>query len=90
MTKASQDWVGENVMGKTKSPTSDERGEDHGLINGDTAHPIRQVFRGEGNGPVTVGCCAYPLCFNLNPTFLSFFFFASHSSNLFILLKFSQ
>jgi len=43
VTRASQDWVEENVTGKTKSPTSDERWEDPGL-----------VFWGEGNGPVTL------------------------------------
>ena len=52
MTRASQDWVGKNVTGKTKSPTSDERWEGPGLINGGAAHPIRLVFWGEGNSPV--------------------------------------
>ena len=55
MTRASQDWVGENVTGKTKSPSSDERWEGLGLINGGAAHLIRLLFWGGGNGPVTLG-----------------------------------
>ena len=51
--RESQDWVGENVTGKTKSPTSDERWEGPGLIKSSAAHSIRLVFWGEGNGPVT-------------------------------------
>jgi len=55
VTRASQDWVEENVTVKTKSSTSDERWEDPRLINGGTAHSIRLVFWGEGNGLVTLG-----------------------------------
>jgi len=55
MTEVSQDCVGENATVKTKSPTSDERWEGPELINGRTAHSIRLVFWGEGNGPVTLG-----------------------------------
>ena len=47
----------ENVTVKTKSHTSNERWEGPGLINSGAAHPIRQVFWGEGNGPVTQGSC---------------------------------
>ena len=57
MTRASQDWVGENVTVKTKSPTSEERWEGPGLINGGAAHPFRLTFWGEGNDPVTLGNC---------------------------------
>jgi len=44
VTRASQDWVGENLMVKTKSPTLDERWEGPRSINGDAAHSIRLVF----------------------------------------------
>jgi len=50
--------VEENVTVKTKSPTSEERWEDPGLINGGAAHPFRLTFWGEGNGPVTFGITA--------------------------------
>ena len=60
MTRASQDWVGENVTNKTKSPTSEERWEGSKLINGGAAHPIRPGFWEEGNGPVTSGIRANP------------------------------
>ena len=53
MTRTSQDWVGENVTVKTKSPTSEEEWEVLRLINGGAAHPFKLAFGGEGNGPVT-------------------------------------
>ena len=40
---------------RQKASHSDERWEGPGLINGGVAHPIRVVFWGEGNGPVTLG-----------------------------------
>jgi len=59
VTRVSQDWVGENVTGKTKSPRRmiDRRvlGSETGFINGGAAHPIKLVFWEEGNGPVTMG-----------------------------------
>ena len=55
-----------SVTDKTKSPTSKERWEGPGLINGGAAHPIRLAFWGEGNGPVTSGIRA-----NLDPTPMS-------------------
>jgi len=45
---------------RQKKPTSDERWKGPGLINGGTTHPIRLVFWGEGNGPVTSGIRANP------------------------------
>ena len=57
MVRASQDWVGENVMIKTKSPTSDKRLEGPGPIRGGTAHPIRLVFWEEGNDPLRKSIC---------------------------------
>ena len=65
MTRVSQDWVGQNVTVKTKSPASDERWEGSELINGDAAHPIRLVFLGESNGAMTsiiVKMINQPLC----------------------------
>jgi len=41
--RALQDWMGENVMGKIKSPTSNKRWESLGLINDGAAHHIRLV-----------------------------------------------
>jgi len=38
----------------------DERWESFGLINGGAAHPIRLLFWGEDNGPVTSGIRANP------------------------------
>jgi len=52
--------VGENGTVNTKSLTSEERWEGHGLINGGAAHPFRLTFWGEGNGPVTSGIRANP------------------------------
>jgi len=49
-----------SVTGKTKSPTSDERWEGPGLINGVAAHPIRLTLWGESNGPVTSGIRVNP------------------------------
>jgi len=49
MTRASQDWVGENVTVKTKSATSEERWEGLGLINGGAVHPFRLAFWGEAS-----------------------------------------
>jgi len=48
------------VMGKTKSPTSNERLEGPGLINGGVAHLIRLVFWREGNGSITSDIRANP------------------------------
>ena len=53
--RTSQDWIGENITGKTKNPTLDERWESPGLISGGAACPIRPIFWGEGNGPMTLG-----------------------------------
>jgi len=48
------------VTVKTKSPTSEERWEGPGLINGGAAHPFRLTFWGEGNCRVTSGIRANP------------------------------
>ena len=47
--------MGENVTVKTKSPTSEERWEGPGLMNGGAAHSIILVFWREGNGLATSG-----------------------------------
>ena len=47
-------------MVKTKGSTSDERWTGPGLISDGTARPIRSVFWGEGNSPVTNGIRVNP------------------------------
>jgi len=69
VTRASQDWVGENVTVKTKSPTSEERWEGPGLINGGAAHLFRLGFWGEGNDPVTLGARPCHPFYSVHPLF---------------------
>ena len=53
VTRASQDWVGENVTGEdSKSHIGGEVGV-LGLINGGAAHPFRLAWWREGNGAWT-------------------------------------